>query len=200
MLPEEIKAGIRLACHLPVIEGLKVYLQDQPVTTASMLQSIPGAVVEPMVQHKKVYLPGLDRHNPISIQERLQNALPNLELNLSVANLNELHSLDRAERPVLELNTLMTEKQGLIYAGRSRQSVYGLALDVGTTSLVGILLDLESGKTIATSTMPNMQRVYGDNVISRLEYCLSHDDGLLTPSPSHHQQRQYPDNQPGQTV
>ena len=50
-----------------------------------------------------------------------------LELNLSVANLNELHSLDRAERPVLELNALMT-KTGLIYAGRSRQSVYGLAL------------------------------------------------------------------------
>lgn len=182
LLPEEIKAGIRLACHLPVIEGLKVYLLEQPFTAAAaaMPQPVPGTVVEPLVRHKKIYLPGLDRHNPVSIQERLQNALPGLGLNLSVANLNELHSLDRAERPVLELNALITAKQGLIYAGRSRQSVYGLALDAGTTSLVGTLLDLESGQIMATSTMPNMQRVYGDNVVSRLEYCSNHDDGLLT--------------------
>ena len=74
--------------------------------------------------------------------------------------------------------------------GRSRQSVYGLALDAGTTSLVGTLLDLESGQIMATSTMPNMQRVYGDNVVSRLEYCSNHDDGcspfqVITTTPIH---------------
>jgi uncharacterized 2Fe-2S/4Fe-4S cluster protein (DUF4445 family) len=180
LLPEEIKAGMRLACRIPATQGLKVFLEGQPFTAAPVPRLMSETAAPPMVMHKKIYLPGQDRHNPVSIQERLQKSLPNLHLNLSIADLNELHSLDRTDRPVLELNALLTEDRQLIYAGRSRQDLYGVALDVGTTSLVGSLLDLETGQTVATTTMPNMQRVYGDNIISRLDYCLSHDDGLQT--------------------
>ncbi len=181
LLPEEVKAGVRLACRIPVVPGLEVFLEDLPGVAAR--SAFTTAVIqdsEHKITHKKVYLPGFDRHNPVSIQERLQKAVSNLEVHLNPVELNQLHRIDRADRPVLELNALVDEQQRLIYAGKTRQKLYGAALDIGTTSLVGTLVDLETNQTVATATMPNMQRVYGDDIISRLQYVLNHDDGLQT--------------------
>jgi len=56
--------------------------------------------------------------------------------------------------------------------------IYGLAIDVGTTTLVSQVLDLESGDRIATLTRKNPQGAYGDDVISRAGYTMSHEGGL----------------------
>lgn len=178
LLPEEVKAGVRLACHIPVTSGLEVFIEEQPLAAPQLHTSQSTTTTQPLVSHKKIYLPGFDRQNAVSIQERLSRAVPGLDLSVSVDGLNELFRLDRADRPVLELNGLVDDKRRLIYAGKARQKLYGIALDIGTTTLVGSLLDLESNQTVCTATMPNMQRVYGDDIISRLQYVLSHDDGL----------------------
>jgi uncharacterized 2Fe-2S/4Fe-4S cluster protein (DUF4445 family) len=44
----------------------------------------------------------------------------------------------------------------------------GLAVDIGTTKIAGYLIDLESGKTIASKGMMNPQISYGEDVISRI--------------------------------
>ena len=44
----------------------------------------------------------------------------------------------------------------------------GLAVDIGTTKIAGYLLDLESGKTLASKGMMNPQISYGEDVISRI--------------------------------
>ena len=49
---------------------------------------------------------------------------------------------------------------------------YGIALDIGTTTVVGYLMSLATGNTIAIGTMTNPQVVYGEDVISRIAYCL----------------------------
>jgi uncharacterized 2Fe-2S/4Fe-4S cluster protein (DUF4445 family) len=56
--------------------------------------------------------------------------------------------------------------------------IYGLAIDVGTTTLVSQVLNLESGDRITTLTRKNPQGAYGDDVISRAGYTMSHDGGL----------------------
>jgi len=45
----------------------------------------------------------------------------------------------------------------------------GIAFDLGTTTLVGQLLDLESGEILAVETALNPQRKYGSDLVSRLE-------------------------------
>ncbi len=60
------------------------------------------------------------------------------------------------------------------YAGR----MYGLAVDVGTTTLVAQLLDLETGGQIAIVARKNPQAAYGDDVISRIDHTMRHEGGL----------------------
>ena len=62
--------------------------------------------------------------------------------------------------------------------GRYEGELLGLAVDVGTTTLVAQILDVESGEAIATLACKNPQAAYGDDVISRIGYTDQHQDGL----------------------
>ena len=59
-----------------------------------------------------------------------------------------------------------------------RDGIYGLAIDVGTTTLVFEIVDLESGATLAALAQRNPQTAYGDDVISRIGYTRDHEGGL----------------------
>ncbi len=61
---------------------------------------------------------------------------------------------------------------------RHRGGIYGLAIDVGTTTLVFEIVDLESGDTLATLAQRNPQAAYGDDVISRIGHTREHEGGL----------------------
>ena len=54
---------------------------------------------------------------------------------------------------------------------------YGIAVDIGTTTVVGTLWDLQSGRLIKTASRPNAQRQYGDNVLARISKSLETNDG-----------------------
>jgi len=54
---------------------------------------------------------------------------------------------------------------------------YGLAFDIGTTTVAGYLYDLNTGKCLETVGEMNAQRSYGADVISRISYC-KEDTGL----------------------
>ncbi len=50
------------------------------------------------------------------------------------------------------------------------ESPYGIAFDIGTTTVVGYLVDLESGKTLACVSGLNPQTVFGGDLISRISF------------------------------
>jgi uncharacterized 2Fe-2S/4Fe-4S cluster protein (DUF4445 family) len=56
-------------------------------------------------------------------------------------------------------------------------SLYGLAVDVGTTKLAAYLVNLEIGETAAKAGAMNPQIAYGEDVISRITYANEHADG-----------------------
>ncbi len=56
----------------------------------------------------------------------------------------------------------------------------GLAVDVGTTKVVMYLVDLLSGKILHEASFMNPQIKYGDDVISRIEYCRKYRGGVKT--------------------
>ena len=59
-------------------------------------------------------------------------------------------------------------------SGRS----FGLAFDIGTTTVVGMLIDLNSGAPVAVQSTLNGQAVQGADVISRISYTMLNEDGL----------------------
>ena len=60
------------------------------------------------------------------------------------------------------------------------EGIYGLAIDVGSTTVVAHLLDLHSGTVLATEAMMNPQVTYGEDLMSRVSYAMLHEDGLQT--------------------
>ncbi len=53
--------------------------------------------------------------------------------------------------------------------------IFGLAVDIGTTTVVAKLMDMTTGRCLATKTALNPQVKYGDDVISRIAYAESED-------------------------
>ncbi len=57
-----------------------------------------------------------------------------------------------------------------IQPGRWDHRNFGLAVDIGTTTIHGVLIDLHSGKILAKSSCYNPQMSYGEDVIARIIY------------------------------
>lgn len=62
--------------------------------------------------------------------------------------------------------------------GRAKKSAYGIAVDIGTTTVVVYLVDLEKGKVVGKQGTYNRQSVYGSDVISRIIYIDENCGGL----------------------
>jgi len=58
------------------------------------------------------------------------------------------------------------------------ESYYGLAFDIGTTTVVGMLWDLRNAEPIGAVARTNPQSDYGADVISRIMYCGKADGNL----------------------
>ena len=61
---------------------------------------------------------------------------------------------------------------------RYRGHIYGIAVDLGTTTVVIDLIDLESGESLRTSTFENPQRFGGSDVMHRISYDREHPGEL----------------------
>lgn len=61
--------------------------------------------------------------------------------------------------------------------GNTTEKLLGLAIDIGTTTVVARLADLNSGRIVSTASTGNSQTEYGADVISRISFC-DHDNGL----------------------
>lgn len=55
---------------------------------------------------------------------------------------------------------------------------YGLAFDIGTTTIAGMLCDLQKGEILAAASRANPQGKFGADVISRIEHCMKEKRGF----------------------
>jgi len=62
---------------------------------------------------------------------------------------------------------------------RSNGPIHGLAIDLGTTTIVVRLVDLETGRSVAETSFENPQRFGGSDVMSRIHYDTQHPGRLL---------------------
>jgi len=59
------------------------------------------------------------------------------------------------------------------------EKYYGIAIDIGTTTVAGYLTDMQTGRCVATASKMNPQVKFGEDVMSRITYAMQNpDDGL----------------------
>ena len=81
-----------------------------------------------------------------------------------------------SEKDRLEpINPFVTHKDGIVYyinepVDKFRGHIYGLAIDIGTTTVVASLVDLENGKDVSVSSFENPQRFGGSDIMHRISY------------------------------
>lgn len=80
-------------------------------------------------------------------------------------------------------NLTITQFNGQIIdveSGDTTNQMYGFAFDIGTTSVVGTLLDLRTGEQLASAGGVNSQAVYGGDLMSRIAYAQFDEQKLTT--------------------
>lgn len=65
-----------------------------------------------------------------------------------------------------------------VEAGDTTAAKYGVVLDIGTTTVVALLIDLNDGSIKGAAAETNPQNVFGADVISRINYSMTNEDGL----------------------
>lgn len=174
-----VAAGYRLACHVRIRGELTVQVdreeKHQIITSAEIGHLEPDPALRK--QFVQVLPPSLkDQRSDLC---RLKEALPTLCIGNQVSLLRALPEIFRASGYGV---TALIHQDSLIglEPGDTTQSLYGAAFDLGTTTLAGYLVDLNSGIVLAEASFLNPQRQYGADVISRIGHADSHPQGLYT--------------------
>lgn len=67
---------------------------------------------------------------------------------------------------------------GAVQGVKADQTGCGIAVDIGTTTVVAYLYDLAAARQMAVASRINAQVTFGTDVISRIQYCMDLKDGL----------------------
>jgi uncharacterized 2Fe-2S/4Fe-4S cluster protein (DUF4445 family) len=180
----EKAAGMRLACVATVQGDLLVHVPEasragRPVAGKA---ARPMAInCDPAVRSYPVTVSEATLADPAADWERLGRALAAVHgLNGLSVDLYALRALPAAVRGAAGQVTV-TVWQGREVVGIRAGTVaaaFGLAVDLGTTTVAGYLCDLATAEVVATAAILNPQVTFGEDVLSRIAYANSHPDGL----------------------
>ncbi len=175
---EELSEGWRLACRTPATTDLVVHvppLQTRP--KAATVGVGRHVILRPAVQKRYLELPEPSLEDQRSDVARLLAGLEDLEprLDLGVAR-----TLGRTLRDAQFKVTAVVVDDLLVAVepGDTTGRRFALAFDLGTTTVVATLLDLETGQPRAVGSMLNRQQPYGADVISRVSATMLDGEAL----------------------
>ena len=176
--PDEVHEGFRLACQTRIIADTEIMLA--PPQTEGGHQILGGgddasrrAGIElgSGVEKKLVtaVIP-MDEHVQSSdIEEILTATGASQSGPLSPDLLRKLPAVLRKKKGAVTVTTFNGNILD-IEVGDTTEHKYGMAFDIGTTSIVGSLLDLDTGEQLASVGEINPQSVYGGDLMSRLAF------------------------------
>jgi uncharacterized 2Fe-2S/4Fe-4S cluster protein (DUF4445 family) len=166
--PDELRAGWRLACRASAGEDLVVEvppLQTRP--KAALVGVGRHVILRPSVQKRYVELDEPSMEDQRSDVQRLLDAIDDLEPSIDLA---VARTLGRIMRDAGFKVTAVVCDEALVAVepGDTTGRRHAIAFDLGTTTVVATLLDLETGTPAAVRSMLNRQQPYGADVISRV--------------------------------
>lgn len=180
---EEIEAGYRLACTIIVEEDLVVKIPLEGTEGHKILVDAAEREMELKPHLSKIYRevsrPSIEDQKPD--WDRLRNALNDgkseRNYRISYSALQAVPGVLREKKFACTAVIAGNEVVGL-EAGDTTEKLLGVAFDIGTTTVVGYLMDLRTGKQLAVASAMNPQTKYGADVISRITYVSQEADGL----------------------
>ncbi len=127
--------------------------------------------ISPMVRHRCLDVPPPTIHDNISDMERLKRALGDVGIDGMRFSHGFVSSMAEALRKAKWKIILgYTEDMEAVFmsGGDDYKDRYGIAVDIGTTTVVVYLVDLADGRLIDVGSTYNSQIRYGDDVITRI--------------------------------
>ena len=168
---KEIEDGYRMSCKTYARSDLRLHVPPDSLTAPQRTQ-VEGldvdVDVDPLVTGWDAVLTRPTLGSP-------QSDSDNLLANLAAQNA-PAESIDFSVQQTLS-NVIRQNDWSVRVALRGKEIVsvaspetqwLGLAVDIGTTKIAGYLLDMESGRTLASKGLMNPQISYGEDVVSRI--------------------------------
>ncbi|MBM4331525.1 MAG: DUF4445 domain-containing protein [Deltaproteobacteria bacterium] len=177
--------GYRLACVAELQGDALIYIPGESRTTQQVIRKeVRNNSVElnPGVKCHYVEVPPPSLKEPLGDFERLSRALKNncglKDLSIDFPALQSLPQRLRSGEGKVSTFVWM-DREILDVQPEKVKDFYGLAVDIGTTTVAVYLCNLHNGQVVATHSMMNPQVIFGEDVMTRITYAMTdREDGL----------------------
>lgn len=184
----ELLEGRRLSCSATIEGDLVIDVPQDAVVNAQVVRKeADERVIERNSAVKMCYavVEPPDMHNPLGDLDRLREALLSQwdikELKIDPHILPNVQSILRQGKWCVTAAIHRTIEDGpadliALYPGLKNEA-YGIACDIGSTTIALHLSSLLSGRTLASSGASNPQIRFGEDLMSRVSYVMMNPDG-----------------------
>jgi len=176
---------VRLACAACVQGDLVINVPEESQARKQIVRksaTVREVELDPAIRQYfvKVKPPDLnDNHH--GDWERLQLALAETHhlqnLRIDLQTLRTLQPVLRAGKWDATV-TVWNDAEVIRVQPGYQEGAYGMAFDLGTTTVAGHLVDLRTGTILSTESMMNPQTSFGEDIMSRISYATANDDGV----------------------
>jgi uncharacterized 2Fe-2S/4Fe-4S cluster protein (DUF4445 family) len=176
-------AGRRLGCQAELLGDLVVDVPPDSQVHKQVVRKraeVRAIELDPVVRLHYVEVAEPDMHAPMGDLQRLQQALAEQwQLRDLTCDLRSLQSLQKALRQGEWKVTVAVHSANRIIGvwPGFHDRAYGLAIDVGSTTIAAHLCDLSSGEVLASAGLMNPQIRYGEDLMSRVSYVMMNPGG-----------------------
>ncbi len=175
--------GYRLSCQTYVQGDALVFIPEEARAQKQIVRkSATERVIEidPAVRQVYVEVESAELGEHRGDWGRLQDALA-ADWNLEALTI-DLHALQKLQ-PALRkgkwgVTVTLWQDQVIDVQPGYREGAYGLAVDIGSTTVAAHLCDLRTGAILASESAMNPQVTYGEDLMSRISYAMTHASGL----------------------
>ena len=179
-----LKPGRRLSCHCQLTGDVVIDVPPESQVHKQVVRKAAGTAVlelDPVIRLYYVEVEPMDMYRPNSDLRRLKIAL---EEQWSLSGLNADAHLLTVLQPILreggwKVTVAVHDNKDIIalWSGIHTQA-YGLAVDVGSTTIAAHLAELSSGKILASAGTMNPQIRFGEDLMSRVSYAMMNPEGV----------------------
>lgn len=178
------EANARMSCACQVQGDLVIQVPEESQTRKQVVRKAAGIhrpiSVDAAMRLYYVELPAAELKDHRGDWERLQDALRTVHqldgLRIDLTVLRRLQpALAAANRGITV--TVWQGQEVIDVQPGLQEDLYGIAVDVGTTTVAGHLCHLRSGEILATASRMNPQVPFGEDLMSRVSYAMMHEDG-----------------------
>jgi uncharacterized 2Fe-2S/4Fe-4S cluster protein (DUF4445 family) len=175
---QELREGWRLACRAGARDDLVVEVPPLQTRPKAALAGVGRHVIlRPSVQKRHVVLAEPSLEDQRSDVQRVLDGIDDLEPTISIELLRELGGILRASN--FDVTAVICDEELIdIEPGDTTARRFAIAFDLGTTTVVATLLDLDSGQPVAVRSILNHQQPYGADVITRISATMMDEQAL----------------------